>query len=202
MRLKVRSSQLDPEGKQKVEKNPPYTVNRDDTTLESFELFVPKGQTPQFEYSVSLVMPDGDIKQSGWVMNKGKTEIGIGQKFIKEQFPDLYHAKLEQAMFPKPNLKLLLLACCFVSQVGVFANRSEYPSRHWRSGGGAGHQAEKQVLLRPRQARTQTDADGKPVFQLISMRYTGTQLTGDKAEKRFTNLLQFSITNPPSLPRN
>jgi len=87
MRLKVRSSQLDPEGKQKVEKNPPFTINRDDTTLESFELFVPKGQSPQFEYALSLVMPDGDIKQSPWVSNKGKTEIGIGQKFIREQFP-------------------------------------------------------------------------------------------------------------------
>jgi hypothetical protein len=93
MRLKVRSAQLDPEGKQKVEKNPPYTVNRDDITLESLELFVPKGQTPQFEYSVSLVLPDGDIKQSPWVSNKGKTEIGIGQKFIKEQFPGFVPAK-------------------------------------------------------------------------------------------------------------
>jgi hypothetical protein len=34
-------------------------------------------------------MPDGDIKQSSWVSNKGKTEIGIGQKFIMEQFPEL-----------------------------------------------------------------------------------------------------------------
>jgi hypothetical protein len=87
MRLKVRSAQLDPEGKQKVERNPPFTISKDDTTLESFQLFVPKGQTPQFEYAVSLVMPDGDIRQSAWVSNKGKTEIGIGQKFIKEQFP-------------------------------------------------------------------------------------------------------------------
>ncbi len=89
MRLKVRSVQLDPEGKQKVEKNPPFTVMKDNTTLETFQLFVPKSQTAQFEYAISLVMPDGDIKQSSWVPNKGKTEIGIGQKFIIEQFPEL-----------------------------------------------------------------------------------------------------------------
>lgn len=89
MRLKVRSAQLDPEGKQKVEKNPPFTITRDNSTLESFQLFVPKGLTPQFEYAISLVMPDGDIKQSSWVSNKGKTEIGIGQKFVLEQFPEL-----------------------------------------------------------------------------------------------------------------
>lgn len=89
MRLKVRSAQLDPEGKQKVEKNPPFTITKDNSTLESFQLFVPKGLTAQFEYAVSLVMPDGDIKQSSWVSNKGKTEIGIGQKFIQEQFPEL-----------------------------------------------------------------------------------------------------------------
>lgn len=89
MRLKVRSAQLDPEGKQKVEKNPPFTITRDNSTLESFQLFVPKGLTPQFEYAISLVMPDGEIKQSSWVSNKGKTEIGIGQKFIQEQFPEL-----------------------------------------------------------------------------------------------------------------
>jgi hypothetical protein len=89
MRLRVRSVQLDPNGKQKVEKNPPYTITQDGATLESFQLFVPQGQTPQFEYAVSLVMPDGDIKQSAWVSNKSKTEIGIGRNFLKEYFPDL-----------------------------------------------------------------------------------------------------------------
>ena len=71
MRLKVRSAQLDPEGKQKVEKNPPFTIAKDNSTLESFQLFVPKGLTAQFEYAISLVMPDGEIKQSSWVSNKG-----------------------------------------------------------------------------------------------------------------------------------
>ncbi len=89
MRLKVRSTQLDPNGAQKVERNPPFTISQDGTTLESFQLFIPQGKTPQFEYAVSLVMPDGDILQSGWVSNKSKTEIGLGRNFIKEHFPDI-----------------------------------------------------------------------------------------------------------------
>ncbi len=89
MRLKVRSVQLDPNGQQKVERNPPFTVTQDGTTLESLQLFVPQGQSPQFEYAVSLVMPDGDIKQSAWVSNKSKTEVGIGRNFINEYFPEL-----------------------------------------------------------------------------------------------------------------
>jgi hypothetical protein len=89
MRLKVRSTQLDPNGNQKVERNPPFTITEDGVTLESFHLFVPQGKTPQFEYAISLVMPDGDVKPSAWVSNKNKTEIGIGRNFIKEQFPEL-----------------------------------------------------------------------------------------------------------------
>lgn len=49
----------------------------------------------------------------------------------------------------------------------------------------------------PNKLQLSTDTEGKPKFQLISMRYTGTQLTGDRAEKRFTNLLQFNLSLPP-----
>jgi hypothetical protein len=41
------------------------------------------------------------------------------------------------------------------------------------------------------------DAQGKPVFQLLSLRYTGTALSGTEGEKRFTNLLNFGITMDP-----
>jgi hypothetical protein len=50
----------------------------------------------------------------------------------------------------------------------------------------------------PRPLELSRDPEGKPLFQLTSMRYTGRQLTGDKAEKRFTNLLQWSVTLPPT----
>ncbi len=46
----------------------------------------------------------------------------------------------------------------------------------------------------PGALRLTTDKEDKPVFQLVAMRYTGTTLTNDKEEKRFTNLLMFSVT--------
>jgi hypothetical protein len=38
-----------------------------------------------------------------------------------------------------------------------------------------------------------TNAEGKPDFSMIQMRYTGTQATGDAGKQKFNNLLQFKI---------
>src|SRR5688500_13901883 len=38
------------------------------------------------------------------------------------------------------------------------------------------------------------EADGKPKFQLVEMRYTGSSSYGDNGEKRFMNVVQFSIS--------
>ncbi|MCP9755434.1 hypothetical protein EGI26_09740 [Lacihabitans sp. CCS-44] len=37
------------------------------------------------------------------------------------------------------------------------------------------------------------EANGKPKFSLLSMRYTGTSATGNSGDKRFTNLVQFTV---------
>lgn len=41
------------------------------------------------------------------------------------------------------------------------------------------------------------EADGKPRFQLLEMRYTGSSAYGDNGEKRFVNVVQFSVTMQP-----
>ncbi len=38
-----------------------------------------------------------------------------------------------------------------------------------------------------------TETDGKPKFSLLSMRFTGTNATGNAGEKRFLNLVQFTV---------
>lgn len=38
------------------------------------------------------------------------------------------------------------------------------------------------------------EGDGKPRFQLLEMRYTGSSAYGDNGEKRFMNVVQFSVT--------
>lgn len=50
----------------------------------------------------------------------------------------------------------------------------------------------------PQKLQLKFDADGRPQLQLLSIRYTGVQLTGDRGEKRFTNLLQFALVLPPT----
>jgi hypothetical protein len=50
----------------------------------------------------------------------------------------------------------------------------------------------------PQKMQLKTDSDGKPQLQLLSIRYTGVQLTGDRGEKHFTNLLQFALVLPPT----
>jgi hypothetical protein len=38
-----------------------------------------------------------------------------------------------------------------------------------------------------------TEVNGKPKFSLLSMRFTGSQVTSNSGEKRFTNLIQFTV---------
>lgn len=45
----------------------------------------------------------------------------------------------------------------------------------------------------PGELSLEYDESGKPVFQLLQMRYTGTKLADDSGEKRFTNIVQFSV---------
>ncbi|MEK7257537.1 MAG: hypothetical protein AAB316_22470, partial [Bacteroidota bacterium] len=47
--------------------------------------------------------------------------------------------------------------------------------------------------LAPGNLRLATEGDGKPRFQLLEMRYTGTACAGTGQEKRFTNLVQLTI---------
>src|SRR5687768_9495635 len=37
------------------------------------------------------------------------------------------------------------------------------------------------------------EQNGKPRFQLLEMRYTGTSATGNQGEKRFANVVQFTV---------
>lgn len=41
------------------------------------------------------------------------------------------------------------------------------------------------------------DANDKPIFQLVEMRYTGTACYGDQGDKHFLNLVQFQVQLPP-----
>jgi len=45
----------------------------------------------------------------------------------------------------------------------------------------------------PNKLQLHLESDGQPAFKLIQMRYTGTGGTGDQGEKRFMNIVQFTV---------
>lgn len=87
MKIQVQSYQLDPNGKTKVMKDP-VNVAEDGGTLPKIDLYVPTGKSPQFEYSLVLIMPDGKVFESGWQKNNGSSTIAIGREQIKTIFPN------------------------------------------------------------------------------------------------------------------
>jgi hypothetical protein len=46
----------------------------------------------------------------------------------------------------------------------------------------------------PGKLQLASDVDGKPKFQFIQMRYTGTGVYGDRGENRFLNIIEFSVS--------
>ena len=46
----------------------------------------------------------------------------------------------------------------------------------------------------PGELKLALEGDGKPKFQLLEMRYTGSSAYGDNGDKRFMNVVQFSVT--------
>ncbi|MDX2249398.1 MAG: hypothetical protein SF052_21625 [Bacteroidia bacterium] len=46
-----------------------------------------------------------------------------------------------------------------------------------------------------------TESNGRPQFQLVEMRYTGTACTDDQGQQRFLNLAQFTIRMTPMSPQ-
>ncbi len=51
----------------------------------------------------------------------------------------------------------------------------------------------KLFYFAPGRIQLAKEASGKPKFSLLAMRYTGTSATGNSGDKRFTNLVQFTV---------
>jgi hypothetical protein len=51
----------------------------------------------------------------------------------------------------------------------------------------------KQFYFAPGQIELAKEISGKPKFSLLAMRYTGSSATGNSGDKRFTNLVQFTV---------
>ena len=92
IKVQIQSYQLDPNGRTKVTKDP-FNVSDDGGTLPKIDLYVPTGKTAQFEYALTLIMPDGKVYESGWQKNNGSSTIAIGSQQIKTMFPNEFGSK-------------------------------------------------------------------------------------------------------------
>jgi len=87
IKLKLRSFQADPTGSSK-QSLPTLRVSKDISTLNGGQLYVPGGASPDFEYQIQVIMPDGERHASRWIKSKD-LDIAIGAQQIRKYIPDL-----------------------------------------------------------------------------------------------------------------
>jgi hypothetical protein len=80
--VEVRSKQLDPQGTT-VTTAPTIKLTEAENEKKLKPLYVPKNAEPDFEYRISFVTTDGDVKQSGWIKSN-TANIIIGKKLVKD----------------------------------------------------------------------------------------------------------------------
>ena len=94
MQVKVRSTQADPKGEMltylpslRITEDKPYTAG---------PLYIGPGQSPSFEYQLSLIMPDGAQYHSQKWIPAHDLSVYLGMKNIQEAIPVLTHQKASQ----------------------------------------------------------------------------------------------------------
>ncbi|MGI9543435.1 MAG: hypothetical protein ACR2MX_09260, partial [Cyclobacteriaceae bacterium] len=86
IQINIRSHQADPKGAQKVELANPLRITSDGT-FTAGPLFIGSNQTPDFEYKLSLIMPDGTQHQADNWHRSDQLEVFLGLKSITDQLP-------------------------------------------------------------------------------------------------------------------
>jgi hypothetical protein len=82
LQVEVRSKQLDPQGTT-VMTAPVVKLTEAENEKKVKPLFVPKGQQPDFEYRITFITSDGDVKQSGWI-KPNTLNVIIGKKLVRD----------------------------------------------------------------------------------------------------------------------
>jgi len=86
IKLKVRSFQADPNGRSKTNL-PSQRIEEDGVTLAGGQLYVPDGESPEFEYQLQVVLPNGEKHYSDWIKTN-ETDVVIGKNQIQSYFDD------------------------------------------------------------------------------------------------------------------
>lgn len=78
----VRSKQFDPQGNNMITM-PVIKLTDADAEKTLGPLYIPKSKEPSFEYQVTFITEDGDVKASGWIASNNLNVI-IGKKLVKD----------------------------------------------------------------------------------------------------------------------
>ncbi len=86
--IKVRSRQADPKGVQVIEMSPTLRIEKDEAfTVGPF--FVAAGEKLDYEYHLTLIMPDGTVHEAtDWVRGK-ESEVFLGVKNVQAIIPSI-----------------------------------------------------------------------------------------------------------------
>jgi len=82
IKIKLKSVQADPE-RSRTRYMPSVRIEEDGATLAGGQLFVPVGESPNFEFQIQVIMPDGEKHESGWIKSSD-TDVIIGKKQIED----------------------------------------------------------------------------------------------------------------------
>ncbi|AHM59363.1 hypothetical protein D770_05480 [Flammeovirgaceae bacterium 311] len=88
LQIQVRSLQGDPKGKKLVE-FPALRIGEDQKGFTTGPLYVPQGQLADFEYLLTLIMPDGQAVRADRWMKSPDLELYLGDYVLEQVFDNL-----------------------------------------------------------------------------------------------------------------
>ena len=95
MKLMVRSIQGDPNGFNTIT-FPSINITEDDKALDGVQLFLPEGKEIDYEYQLTMIMKDGEVRNSYWQKSNASLLV-IGESQIKKLFKHTEPTILEKA---------------------------------------------------------------------------------------------------------
>lgn len=88
IKIKIRTKQADPKGKTTMELEP-IKIDKDMEVFSTGPLYLKKDDTPNFEYQITVVMPDGEVHRSdNWIFSN-EVDLILGSKLLKENISSL-----------------------------------------------------------------------------------------------------------------
>ena len=192
IRINVRSFQASAGGDVKQEL-PTVTVNEDGVVLDGGTLYVRDGKV-DFEYKIQVYLEDGTKVR---VRLAAEQQQGSRDRLAADQG---YHCGIRRPMNFRPfTLCLAVLTPLLLLLPVEGASQALRSSLQTIAGVDVYRDVvrEHRFYYLPGALSLGREGDGRPRFQLLQMRYTGTGLVGDQGAKAFFNVVQLGVERDP-----